>query len=835
MNDPRLYVSGPTRQQRRAEERREKKRNRRRGSDVAVGAALALGAVALASPASAATIVVNSTADTVANDDGQCTLREAINSANTDSASGVVAGECIAGSGADIIDLSSQSGTITLTGGSLDIQDSVDIEGPGPAILTVSGANNSRVFYAYQDTIFDVKIAGLTISDGNPGNGQSGGAIFASYVNLTLDNDVIKNNYAFYDGGGVYFYGRNNTKLNIANCIISGNYAGDQGGGVYAGEASNGTVITNTTIGDPDLSDANDEGNYANGAGGGLFFRGGGYLNVSNSSISGNSAYYGGGVYMKDEGYDSTFDNTRIQQNKAYYDGGGIFAYSPSGTMSIINGSLVDDNSTATGNGGGINFSSGPGSLVVNASSITNNYAYAGGGGVFAANLDLGSSVTIQGATITGNTAAYKTGGGLYLSARYLQGVALTNAAPSRESTLRKRAGATVSGPGASSSAPRRSAPNAVPNAFTTVLIEDSNLSKNTNGGGWGGALYAHAIGDLTIRRSTISGNSATKGGGGAQFDTCAGIIENSTIANNTVNGGGLFNNVNNGGGGLWIGDSDIGIAESTISGNTADNKGGGVLFYFYHQGVATIGPAVVGDGSGSYVDSVHNSIIAQNTAPADADLSTFTSANGTTSSAITASFTLIGDTGAATFTDGGGNILGNSTTPANPLLGPLANNGGPTETMLPQAGSPVIDTGDPDTTGLPATDQRGLPRVANGRVDMGSVEVQAAVGDFTFSAPVYSGVEGGNASITVNRVNGSAGAASVTVAVTGGTATSGADYTFAGTTLNFADGEITQTFTFPLTADGTFDPGETINLALQSPTGGANLGTQTTSVVTIN
>ena len=47
-------------------------------------------------------IVVNSTADTVAND-GQCTLREAITAANTDTASGALAGECLAGSGADII------------------------------------------------------------------------------------------------------------------------------------------------------------------------------------------------------------------------------------------------------------------------------------------------------------------------------------------------------------------------------------------------------------------------------------------------------------------------------------------------------------------------------------------------------------------------------------------------------------------------------------------------------------------------------------------------------------------------------------------------------------
>ena len=55
-------------------------------------------------PVSAATIIVNSTADVVA-DDGYCTLREAIIAANSDTASGVTAGECVAGSGADEITL----------------------------------------------------------------------------------------------------------------------------------------------------------------------------------------------------------------------------------------------------------------------------------------------------------------------------------------------------------------------------------------------------------------------------------------------------------------------------------------------------------------------------------------------------------------------------------------------------------------------------------------------------------------------------------------------------------------------------------------------------------
>ena len=57
--------------------------------------------------------------------------------------------------------------------------------------------------------------------------------------------------------------------------------------------------------------------------------------------------------------------------------------------------------------------------------------------------------------------------------------------------------------------------------------------------------------------------------------------------------------------------------------------------------------------------------------------------------------------------------------------LSPLADYGGPTPTHLPLLGSPAIDAGDPNFNGNPATDQRGQPRVVNGRVDIGAVERQ--------------------------------------------------------------------------------------------------------------
>src|SRR5262249_32652735 len=62
-----------------------------------------------------------------------------------------------------------------------------------------------------------------------------------------------------------------------------------------------------------------------------------------------------------------------------------------------------------------------------------------------------------------------------------------------------------------------------------------------------------------------------------------------------------------------------------------------------------------------------------------------------------------------------------------DPKLGPLQDNGGPTLTQEPLPGSPAINRGNPNFTPPPQFDQRGAghPRVVNGRIDIGSVEVQ--------------------------------------------------------------------------------------------------------------
>ncbi len=74
---------------------------------------------------------------------------------------------------------------------------------------------------------------------------------------------------------------------------------------------------------------------------------------------------------------------------------------------------------------------------------------------------------------------------------------------------------------------------------------------------------------------------------------------------------------------------------------------------------------------------------------------------------------------------DGSNTTISHSLTSGDPLLAPLGDYGGPTQTMPPLPGSPAIDAGDPAFTGPPDTDQRGegFPRVLNGRIDIGAFE----------------------------------------------------------------------------------------------------------------
>lgn len=114
-----------------------------------------------------------------------------------------------------------------------------------------------------------------------------------------------------------------------------------------------------------------------------------------------------------------------------------------------------------------------------------------------------------------------------------------------------------------------------------------------------------------------------------------------------------------------------------------------------------------------------------------------------------------------------------------------------------------------------------------------GSIPPQGAL---QFSTANLTGTEGNQVEVTVTRdVNNSSGSVSVDVAVLGGSATANADYKTFNQTLNFAPGQVSQTFKVDLIDDAPLaDSGETIRMVLSKPTGGAILGAQDSSVLTI-
>ncbi|MCU1288203.1 MAG: hypothetical protein JWN60_432, partial [Acidobacteria bacterium] len=203
----------------------------------------------------------------------------------------------------------------------------------------------------------------------------------------------------------------------------------------------------------------------------------------------------------------------------------------------------------------------------------------------------------------------------------------------------------------------------------------------------------------------------------------------------------------NNSGGGVYIGSSAIvNISNTTITNNTSTEHGGGIHSLspdvtlnnvtISHNKATTSGGGIYysGQNSGIYV---RNSIIAQNTAPATSgpDVFSFNNLNG-------AAFTsrgnnLIGKSAVNTgFTDNvNGDKVGTIATPIDPLLGPLQNNGGHTDTRALLLGSPAKDAGNicvinsGCTTNPPvsplSTDQRGndFVRFHETGVDIGAFE----------------------------------------------------------------------------------------------------------------
>jgi CSLREA domain-containing protein len=709
---------------------------------------------------SAAVIVVNTFADeNVDNDD--CSLREAIIAANND----VSHNGCDAGIGDDTIIL--PQGTYTLTSGSKlpFINSNITIIGVEAESTIIEASDCNPVdedTCTHHHRVFDVFSAGyltleeVTVRHGFgsvEGDGNIDGGGIRNQGNLTITKSIISDNKATY-GGGIWNYG--NGIVTLTDSTLTNNKTTNSGAGIW----SNGEITLTGII----LS-----GNQAATAGGGIFNSTGGTVSVSGGTFSGNIADNGGGILNYGSlsiGYNTTFSG-----NTAQTSGGGIFT-SGTGTVTLTDSTLMTN--TAASYGGGL-YSSGGVVTIVN-SEITGNFAMNAGG---IANY---VEMSLTGCTLTNNSATFSggaiiNGGELTItvgtisenSAGFGGGIDNYGILSISNSSFSKNDVTDIGGAIYSYGAGRLS--------LTMVDVLDNSAN-------YGGGIYHNASQPLTMTDSFLSGNYANIQGGGLNCGSGSSVtntITNSTFFKNTAwnYGGGIYNYGNlditnsildsntalyNFGGGLYTYGVDVTtrVEKSTLIKNAAYN-GGGIMNYTNLEILdsslienTALGTTGYGGGINNQ-ESLHisNSTLSGNQAAyggggilnsINGDMQminctlTGNSANngGGLHNAGDLDFanSIIANSGGISDCwDDGGTITTNSHNlimdgtclpyvSGDPLLSPLANNGGPTLTHALMRDSPATDAADPAY--CPLTDQRGVERPQGDGCDIGAFELKA-------------------------------------------------------------------------------------------------------------
>jgi hypothetical protein len=222
------------------------------------------------------------------------------------------------------------------------------------------------------------------------------------------------------------------------------------------------------------------------------------------------------------------------------------------------------------------------------------------------------------------------------------------------------------------------------PVKISDLTIEDGDNSLSDD---LGGGIYN--LGDLLLLRVTIRDNKSVAGAGLANEAGATATIIDSTISGNVANDPGICDGGVGGGIGNFGG--TVELINTTITNNEGECEGGGI---YLNGGTVTLNNTIVGNNEGFAKDC-----------------------KAVRGEFISLGFNLDSDSGCGL--DQPSDLPG-----VDPLLGPLQDNGGATDTHLPMPGSPAIDAG--DTTTAPARDQRGVKRPQGPASDIGSVEVEA-------------------------------------------------------------------------------------------------------------
>ncbi len=630
--------------------------------------------------------------------------------------------------------------TITLSSGPIEIGQDLTIIGPGADLLNVSGDGNSGVFVI--DAGADVAISGLSVSQGVA---AAGGGI-DNRGTLTVDDSVFSEDQAQAPAS---FGG-------IGLTTEGGAIANEPGGNLTVTRS---TFANDSAIGGDGIPGLAGSGTGGNGYGGAIFNADSATLSISDDTFTSDLARGG----MGDDG-------GGLLGGPGLGGGGYGGAIANWGAALVISTTIAGNSVTAgAGNGGqsglptdGAGIFNGAGSSLEVVDTIAANNT----GGHDIANL--GTIAGSNDLVMTGKNLAsgmvsvtadpelgpLRDNGGTTPTLALLPGSPAIDAGnnnptfsgwnvpPTDQRGFARIANGTIdigafesqpylvtntddSGPGSlreaivddADSRPVTFAPALVGMTITlsSPLVIQSDLTIDgsaapgliVSGGGITGVITVARSAQVTLRDLSVENGNNVKGGPGGIFNGGTLTLDSVTVAHNrTSDSGGGIENL-----------GTLTIIDSTIADNTATSAFGG-------GGIASLGKLTLLDstisgnlaftGGGLYVTdgttTLRDTIVAGNRVTvADPDIVGAVNSLG---------HNLVG------YTNGDvTGLVASDLTGVDPVLGPLAANGGPTFTLALLPGSPAIDGG--DATGAPSFDQRGLPRIVNGAIDIGAYELQ--------------------------------------------------------------------------------------------------------------
>ena len=528
----------------------------------------------------------------------------------------------------------------------------------------------------------------LTPGTTGPGDAPGlGGALHASgAATIFVSGGIIRNNAAARDGGAIWLASAGVVRMDgtvLQENSAQGEAAGNGGGAIYSegglvsvrrasllGNTANGAAGSGGAVlnqgGRLEISNSTLENNAANRAGGAIETVGGRValvnvaLNTNSAGVANEASGPGNGGALHAGGAANVFMvRGEVQGNDARGEGGGL--WNGASVTLVVEGTLIAAN--VCDQSGGAIYNDG-GALTVRRAKIDFNTALgagdgAGGGGI----LNKGNA-NVESCEFAGNTATRGQGsGGAILSS----GVMVVS-----QSLLSNNEAARGGG--------------AIENSGQINVVRTS--VRSSRAGARGGGL--HNVGRAFVIASTWSGNRA-QSEGGALWNGASGTlaVRNSTLDSNSAASGQSAG----GGGGIYNDGGVVSLDSATITGNVSGS---------------TVGASGGGIFNNGTLNSI-NSVIALNRDESGLDVVGPFNSQG---------YNFIG--AASGITARSGDRSGTIGDPLDPQLDFLTDNGGPTQTRLPQAGSPLIDAGNTATS----ADQRGVLRPQGARADIGAVEV---------------------------------------------------------------------------------------------------------------